>query len=460
MLAKFFPGLAKKQGAVDNEDEGIPRAEEKKEEAVSVRGKVRGMREKKATPSHQKRDGNSSRIVVANEIKASSALAGNEKDKKRDKIRFSKIRLNSIGTAKRCTPPPRGWGKIVLLNPEEEKRKGRGDEGNQKKKKGKSVQIDENSGKQSKKKLSDATSEAKARVHAAEKDTRDALLAATSAYKKHISTPQKLKSSRQRSKLNLSSKSKALSTPATGGIEFMRYAKGPDGTVGFRKPRKAAITTPKGKKKKRSSINEGKNDKNISSTSCLTTEAMRSVGVLLSLRFLSFRSQHFIGSMLSRFCSEKFSFYVQRIDLRGKLIDDNCLHSIQRLVPQCSALEELDLSGQNLKKHVLPILTGIPSCRRLRRLNLYANHMGPQGIMYLGHALQYCPEIVELGLAWNNIDDNGIRSLANMMVMSPRLARVDLRFNPISRECVEMLSSYIRQAKPGFEFRYMIAETA
>ena len=205
----------------------------------------------------------------------------------------------------------------------------------------------------------------------------------------------------------------------------MRYAKGPDGTLGFHRTRRC-VPSPKSIKRSEDRRRQGP-----------TKEEKRSAGLLLSLRFLSFRRQHFLGSILSKFCNSHFHLYVERIDLRGPPITDECATALCGLIPRCVSLKDINLSCQSLGNRALPILQTLPCCPRMQSIRLYASDVGDAGAACLAHVLPHCPRMREIDLRWNGIGDAGMSALANVVPYCGTLARLHLTHNHASEEALE-----------------------
>ena len=222
----------------------------------------------------------------------------------------------------------------------------------------------------------------------------------------------KTMSTSTRPKLNL--KKKTIKNEAiSGGIAWMKYAKGPDGSIGFKRRRS---------KKRRSNGTEEKKAKIV-----VTDE---------DVQFLRKFSNSFFGKKRRRNKSKKeaieFVASVKRIDMRNHVLTKEDLSSLSRILPLCKQLENLNLYGQNLGSDLWDLLVVLCQCHKLESLNLSANYIGDTGAFLLGEVLRRCRSLKRIGLCWNHVCDEGMMALMNQVMAKDDFELLDTRYNGVS----------------------------
>ncbi len=248
---------------------------------------------------------------------------------------------------------------------------------------------------------------------------------------------------------------------------------GPDGTIGFAsRTKKKSKKKKKKKKKKAREMEEGKRANrrrhapsakpavtNMSIEDRLFREEETRLNavrpLLMSLSYLTFRRQCLIGSSLSRRCAEHYTLYIRRVSIRRRNMSRALTGEVlSRVIPRCYNLESLNLSGQNLREHAIPVLEALPCCRNLRSLNLYANHIGDDGAVALAGVLRHCARVEEVCLRWNEICEDGAVPLLRALERCEKLEFVDVTFNGFdstSADIVPYVEALRRRGDDGEE---------
>ena len=217
-----------------------------------------------------------------------------------------------------------------------------------------------------------------------------------------------------RPKLNL--KKKTIKNEAiSGGIAWMKYAKGPDGSIGFKRRRS---------KKRRN--NDNTNEEKSNNIVILDED----------VQFLRTFADAFSGKKRRRNKTKKeareFLASVKKIDMRNHVLTKEHLSILSRILPLCKQLENLNLYGQNLGSDVWDLLVVLCQCQNLKCLNLSANYIGDTGSFLLGEVLRRCGSLTKIGLCWNHVCDEGMMALMNQVMIKDNFEVLDTRYNGVS----------------------------
>jgi len=242
-----------------------------------------------------------------------------------------------------------------------------------------------------------------------DENMKDALERAKSLAAEKVKT---MSTTTTRPKLNL--KKKTIKNEAiSGGIAWMKYAKGPDGSIGFKRRRS---------KKRRSNGTEEKKAKIM-----VTNE---------DVQFLRKFANSFFGKKRRRNKTKReaidFVASVKRIDMRNHVLTKEDLSSLSRILPMCKQLENLNLYGQNLGSDLWDLLVVLCQCHKLESLNLSANYIGDTGAFLLGEVLRRCRSLKKIGLCWNHVCDEGMMALMNQVMVKDDFELLDTRYNGVS----------------------------
>jgi hypothetical protein len=202
----------------------------------------------------------------------------------------------------------------------------------------------------------------------------------------------------------------------TGGIAWMKYAKGPDGTIGFKRRRS-----------KRKRNRKKKEDKEEVKESEISDSAMK---LLQKFRTAFLDSEKAFPK--SNKDAVRFLASVRRIDMRNHVLNRENVSDFSHILSWCGHLEHLNIYGQNLGVNAWDLLVVLCRCRELKSLDLSANYIGDTGVILLADILRQCHHLSKIGLCWNHVCDEGMMALMNRVMRSDSFEILDARYNGVS----------------------------
>lgn len=128
--------------------------------------------------------------------------------------------------------------------------------------------------------------------------------------------------------------------------------------------------------------------------------------------------------LLSRVC------LVTTLKLIDCLLQGEAVRSLAAVLPQCRALEHLDLSFNCMgDAGVYMLQTPIARCARLTKLVMTSNCFGDEGASRIAEVLTHMPALEYLDVARNSISGPGLQSIAQALPHCPRISVLILSHN-------------------------------
>jgi len=123
-------------------------------------------------------------------------------------------------------------------------------------------------------------------------------------------------------------------------------------------------------------------------------------------------------------------------------LKDNDLDVLYQVIEQSTVLEKLDLGHNNLTLADGKLANAIANNTTLKKLYIYKNNIGPEGIKLLADALKKNnTTLEELYLFENNIGDEGAKYIAEMLTVNKTLQIIGLSSNNIGDQGAQSLAT-------------------
>ena len=132
------------------------------------------------------------------------------------------------------------------------------------------------------------------------------------------------------------------------------------------------------------------------------------------------------------------------IDLKNRgLFDGDLDHVLYQVIEQSTVLEDLWLEGNNLTLDDGKLANAIAKNTTLKKLYIYNNNIGPEGIKLLADALKKNHTNILQGLYLydNIIGDEGAKYIAKMLADNKTLQKIGLNDNNISDKGAQSLAT-------------------
>ena len=130
-----------------------------------------------------------------------------------------------------------------------------------------------------------------------------------------------------------------------------------------------------------------------------------------------------------------------KLKLKGSQIGDSGVATLAKVLPQCTALKELDLDSSNITDvGAATLFQVLPQCEALWKLSLSSNQIGDPGAVAAAESLARCERFaIHLYLSGNQIGDAGGKALMEVLPQSA-LTCLNLESNRIGPSIKSELS--------------------